>query len=243
MSFTEELCLMVFTIDSAFTRQADFPKVSVIICALNEEPNLPKVLPRIPDWVQEVILVDGHSTDKTVTVAKDLLPSIHVLYQPGRGKDDAMKYGFRKASGDLLVTLDADGSTDPLQIIEFVSALLSGYDFVKGSRFLKETPVMPLHRKMGNKLLVLFTNLLFNTRYTDVCCGYNAFWKKCLKTIDLPDNQFDYEPVLLAKIRKAGLKVAEVQCKDFGRMNGNSKLPMSTQGLKAVVAILHQRLI
>jgi glycosyltransferase involved in cell wall biosynthesis len=220
----------------------NLPKTSVIICTLNEEPNLSRVLPKIPSWVHEVILVDGHSTDKTVRIAKSLLPSIHVIYQPGRGKDDAMKYGFRNASGDVLITLDADGSTDPSQICEFICVLLEGYDFVKGSRFLNNMPIMPLHRKVGNKLLVFLTNFLFNTKYTDVCCGYNAFWKKCLQYIDLPDNQFDYEPVLHAKIRMASLRVAEVQCKDYGRIAGNSKLPMPAQGLKAAIAILRVRI-
>jgi glycosyltransferase involved in cell wall biosynthesis len=222
--------------------KSSYPKVSVIICALNEEANLSKVLKNIPNWIAEVILVDGYSKDKTVSIAKSTLPSIRILYQPGRGKDDAMKHGFRNATGDIVLTLDADGSTDPKQIPEFVSQLLNGYDFSKGSRFLKSDPIMPLHRKLGNKMLTLFTNLLYGTKYTDVCCGYNAFWTKCLKNIDLPDNQFDYEPVLCAKIKKAGLRVAEVQCIDRGRMSGNSKLPMPTQGLKAAVAILRQRL-
>jgi glycosyltransferase involved in cell wall biosynthesis len=219
------------------------PKVSIVICTLNEGANLPKVLNKIPEWVGEVILVDGYSKDDTVSVAKRMLPSIRILYQPGRGKDDAMKHGFRNATGEVIVTLDADGSTDPEQISEFVSQLLKGYDFSKGSRFLKDDPIMSLHRKFGNKMLTLLTNLLYGTKYTDVCCGYNAFWTKCLKKIDLPDNQFDYEPVLCAKIKKAGLRVAEIQCKDKGRISGNSKLPMLTQGSKAAIAILRQRLI
>ena len=91
-------------------------------------------------------------------------------------------------------------------------------------------------------MLTGLTNLLYGTRYTDVCCGYNAFWKKCLGKIDLSGGGFGYEPVLHAKIKKAGLKVAEVQCADRGRIRGNSKLPMPTQGLKAAIAILRQRL-
>jgi glycosyltransferase involved in cell wall biosynthesis len=219
------------------------PKVSVVICTLNEEANLSKVLRRIPSCVNEIVLVDGYSKDNTVPLAKTLLPSIRILYQPGKGKDDAMKHGFRNATGDIIVTLDADGSTDPTQIPEFVSRLQDGYDFSKGSRFLEVNPVMPVHRIVGNRILTLFTNMLYGTRYTDVCCGYNAFWKECLKRIDLPDNHFDYEPVLMAKISKAGLRVAEVQCRDRGRLSGNSKLPMPTQGLKAAIAVLRQRLI
>lgn len=217
------------------------PAVSVILCTLNEEANVAHVIKKIPDWVAEVILIDGHSTDNTVSVAKKALPSIRVLYQPSRGKDEAMKFGFRQATGDIIVTLDADGSTDPNQMPEFITHLLRGYDFSKGSRFLNKAPNMPTHRKIGNKLLTLLTNFLYGTKYTDVCCGYNAFWKKCLTKISFRDNQFDYEPVLCAKIKKANLRVAEIHCNDSGRMSGNSKLPMSTQGLRAVLAILRLR--
>jgi glycosyltransferase involved in cell wall biosynthesis len=218
------------------------PKVSVIICTLNEEENIAEVIGKIPKWVSEVILVDGYSKDSTVSIAKQILPSLRVLLQPGRGKDSAMKYGFRNATGDIIVTLDADGSTDPSQIPDFVSELLKGNDFSKGSRFLKEEPIMPFHRKVGNKVLALYTNILYGTKYTDVCCGYNAFWTERLKKINFIDNQFDYEPVLCAKIKRAGLKVAEVHCRDRGRKTGNSKLPMPTQGIKAAYAVLRYRL-
>jgi glycosyltransferase involved in cell wall biosynthesis len=225
------------------TQIKEHPKISVVICTLNEESNLPKVLPKIPSWVDEVILVDGHSTDNTVAVARSILPTIQVLYQPRNGKDDAMKHGFKNAAGDIIVVLDADGSTDPEQIPELVCPLLDGYDFVKGSRFLKANPNMSLRRKLGNKMLIALTNLLFGTRFTDVCCGYNAFWKRCLDKVKLSDDSFDYEPVLHVKIKKAGFRVAEVPCRDTGRISGTSKLPMLAQGLKAAIAILHQRLL
>jgi hypothetical protein len=102
---------------------------------------------------------------------------------------------------------------------------------------------MPFQRKIGNKMLVLLTNFLFNTKYTDVCCGYNAFWKRCLEKIEFSGDSFDYEPVLHAKIKKAGFRVTEVPCQDNGRLSGTSKLPMPTQGLKAAIAIIVQYLI
>jgi len=102
---------------------------------------------------------------------------------------------------------------------------------------------MSLHRKLGNKMLVALTNLLYGTKYTDVCCGYNAFWKKCLNNIELSDGRFDYEPVLHVKIKKAGLRVAEVLCSDMGRIGGVSKLPMLSQGFKVAIAILKEFLV
>ena len=91
----------------------NYPEISVIICTLNEAGNLPFVLPQIPDWVDEVILVDGRSTDNTLSIAQNLRPHTKVLLQPGKGKGDALKFGIAAAKGEIIVTLDADGETPP----------------------------------------------------------------------------------------------------------------------------------
>src|SRR5262245_62878827 len=99
-----------------FLLRPSYPRVSVIIPALNEAENLKYVLPRIPDWVDEVLLVDGNSTDATVAVARSLRPNIRIVQQQGRGKGAALRSGFASATGDIIVMLDADGSTDPAEI-------------------------------------------------------------------------------------------------------------------------------
>ena len=114
----------------------NMPTVSIVIPALNEGKNLPHVLPKIPTWVHEVILVDGNSVDDTIAVAKSILPDIRIITQEKRGKGIALRTGFAAAEGDIIVMLDADGSMDPAEIPAFVSALLVGADFAKGSRFL-----------------------------------------------------------------------------------------------------------
>ena len=108
------------------TKPPEYPGITVIICALNEASNLPSVFPRIPEWVDEVLLIDGHSTDRTVEVARELFPEVTVLYQPGTGKGNALKHGFKHARGDIIVTLDADGATDPEEIPKFIEPLLKG---------------------------------------------------------------------------------------------------------------------
>src|SRR3954463_9581212 len=90
----------------------DSVKVSVVIPALNEAENLPHVLPRLPAGLHEVIVVDGHSTDGTIEVARRLRPDVRVVMQTGKGKGNALTAGFAAATGDIFVTLDADGSTD-----------------------------------------------------------------------------------------------------------------------------------
>src|ERR1700692_2869554 len=111
------------------------PLISVIIPTRNEAQNLHHVLPCIPSIVSEVILVDGHSTDNTIEVAQQLLPTISIIKQGGIGKGDALRAGIAAATGDIMVMLDADGSADPSEIPRFVRALMAGYDFAKGSRF------------------------------------------------------------------------------------------------------------
>src|ERR1700674_3583028 len=151
--------------------------ISVVIPALNEAANLPHVLTRIPAMVDEVVLVDGHSIDSTIDVARAVRPDVRVVLQDGRGKGNALACGFAAASSDIIVMLDADGSTDPAEIPQFVAALLEGNDFAKGSRFADggSSFDITLLRAIGNRTLGRAVNLLFRTRYTDLCYGYNAF--------------------------------------------------------------------
>ena len=220
---------------------AGYPKISVIICTLDEEENLPYVLPKIPEWVDEILLVDGHSTDRTVEVAKEICPMIKVLYQPGIGKGDAIKYGIKHGSGDIIVMLDADGATDPEEMHKFIDPLFNGYDFAKGSRFLNNRPNMPLHRQFGNWVLVTTANILHGTRYTDICSGYNAFWKTAIEKIRLSSDGFEMEQEMNVKIKKAGLKVIEVPCQDKGRLSGTSKTQDLKQGLVDLITIVRER--
>jgi glycosyltransferase involved in cell wall biosynthesis len=219
------------------------PTVSVIICTLNEAENIPYVLPRIPEWVNEVILVDGHSTDTTVEIAKKLCPFLKVITQPGKGKGDALKHGVLEAGSDIIVTLDADGQTSPQEIWKFVLLLQQGYDFAKGTRLSKGRPLnMPLHRWLGNKALVLTSNLLFGSNYTDICSGYNAFWKQSFLDLKLKNDGFELEQEMNVRAWKIGLKVIEVEHDDRGRLKSNSKVSGVKQGLTDLWVIIKERL-
>lgn len=219
-------------------------KITALICALNEEDNLANVLLKIPEWVDEIILVDGHSTDRTVKVAKEIRSNIRILYQPGNGKGDALKHGFKHSSGDIIVTLDADGSTDPEEMHKFVEPLLNGYDFAKGTRFLRRLPRnKPWYRILGNWLITATFNVLFLRRYTDLCSGYNAFWKKAMEeVIHWSRDGFENEPLINSIITKKKLKVIEVGHSDEGRLNGQVKELAWRQGSKAIKTIMRERL-
>jgi glycosyltransferase involved in cell wall biosynthesis len=218
--------------------------ITVLICTLNEEESLPHILPRIPAWVDEVLLVDGHSRDRTVEVARELRPNTRVVYQPGEGKGNALRYGIQQATGEIIVTLDADGETDAEDMSSFVEPLLQGYDFVKGSRFRSGLlGGLSLHRTAGNLFLASVFNALFLTRYTDICSGYNAFWKEGIRNAGLPtERDFAAEPVMHARARKGGLKVKEVGHRDAGRIAGKAKVPLwAKHGLWVLKTIVQER--
>ena len=218
-------------------------RITVLICALDEEQNLPHVLPKIPQWVDEVLLVDGHSTDNTVELAKRLRPKIRILYQPGKGKGDALRYGIKHASGDIVVTLDADGATNPEEMHKFIEPLLHGSEFAKGSRFLGRFPrKRPWYRILGNLLITVAFDVLFFKRYTDLCSGYNAFWKKAIEGVNLwsPDG-FENEPLFNCRAAKKRMKVIEVGHSDVGRLKGEVKELSWWQGFKAIKTIARER--
>ena len=162
------------------------PTVSVVIPARNEAANLPYVFDTLPPWIHEVVLVDGHSTDNTVAVTRKLCPRAKVIAQTGRGKGDALLAGFAAAAGDIIVTIDADGSTDGAEIAQFVAALVAGADFAKGSRFSGSgrSDDITWIRRCGNRLLNMLVNRMFRTQFTDLCYGYNAFWARHLDTTE-----------------------------------------------------------
>jgi glycosyltransferase involved in cell wall biosynthesis len=219
-------------------------KISVIICTLNEAESLPRVLPKIPVWVDEVLIVDGRSTDGTVDLARTLRPEVRILCQPGRGKGDALKFGVQHARGDIVVTLDADGETDPSELPVFVEALQDGPDFVKGSRLARGRPMrMPVYRWVGNRILAMTFNLLYGTRFTDVCSGYTAFRKQSFLRIKLTYDNCEMEQQLLARARKAGMTIVEVPHHSDGRIAGESKVSGVKQGLIDWLVIVKERFI
>ena len=220
-------------------------RISVVICALNEEHNLLYVLPNIPSWVDEVVLVDGDSTDRTIEVAQSIRPDIRIVHQWRKGKGDALCLGIFLATGDIVVTLDADGSTDPSEMKRFIKPLMEGYDFAKGTRFANGFPKHKVrHRVIGNTIIVKVFNLLFKKNYTDLCSGYNAFWRKTVIGALCPwvKDGYENEPFINSRIVRKGLRVIEVSHTDMPRFYGVLKEHSWRQGLKAIKSIVRERI-
>lgn len=224
--------------------QQIYPRVSVVIPARNEAQNLQHVLSAIPSFVSEVILVDGHSTDNTVEVARQLCPTIQIIEQEGRGKGDAVRLGVAACKGDIIVMLDADGSNDPREIPRFVNALLDGYDFAKGSRFLNGGASFDISvlRRLGNYGLCQFANLLFGTCFSDLCYGYNAFWRYCVSSMCIDCDGFEVETLISLRVYKGRLKVVEVPSFEYPRIWGESNLHTIRDGWRVLRTIMAERM-
>lgn len=227
------------------------PTVTVVIPALNEARNLPYVAERMPP-VDEIVVVDGGSVDDTVAVARQLWPEATVLRQTRSGKGNALACGFEAASGDILVMIDADGSTDPAEIPLFVNTLTEGADLAKGSRFAHGggSDDITKFRRLGNWGLNWLVNRIFRTSFTDLCYGYNAFWRHSLPTLDLPPTDltepqwgdgFEVETVINVRIARSGMLIREVGSYEGKRIHGRSNLNAFSDGWRVLRTIDRER--
>jgi Glycosyl transferase family 2 len=224
-------------------RQLHRLEVSVVIPALNEEDSIGWVLDRIPDWVGEVVLVDGLSVDETERVARQFRPDLVVVHQRTPGKGSALRAGFAAAQGEHVVMLDADGSLDPAEMPRFIDALEEGADFVKGSRYLPEGGSADLTRlrSAGNRALARLANVLYGARFTDLCYGYCAFRRCHLEALALTATGFEIETQLALNAVSAGLEIREVPSFELPRRAGVSNLNAYRDGRRVLKTLLTQR--
>ena len=208
--------------------------MSVVIPAMNEARSLPAVLRELPETVGQVVVVDGHSVDGTAEIALETRPDAVVVDQPQWGKGDALRTGFAICRGDAIVMLDADGSMSPQEIPRRSEALRSGAELSKGSRFLPTagSDDLGLVHKLGNYGLRAVFNHLFGTKYTDLCYGYAAFWRRCLPILTIERDGFEVETELTVRSTKGGLLVCEVPSYELVRQYGQSNLRVMRDGLR-----------
>lgn len=235
-----------------------WPRVSVVIPTLNEEQNLPHVFSRLPAELHEVIVIDGHSVDNTVAAAKELRPDVRIVMQSRKGKGNALACGFAAASGDIIAMIDADGSADPAEIPRFVEALLRGADFAKGSRFISGGGSCDItrFRSLGNRGLCLLVNACYGTSYSDLCYGFNVFWRRIIPALDLAatapsettstnrklwGDGFEVETLINIRAARAGLLVTEVPSYEHARIHGVSNLSAFSDGMRVLRTIFSER--
>ena len=220
------------------------PLVSIIIPTLNEERNLPIVLDDIEKTMKavkkdyEIIIVDGHSKDDTVEIAKKYKSKI--VYDR-IGKGSALRTGIHEAKGDIIVMMDADCSHRSSEIRLMIEAINTGYDVCMGSRFIQGggTADMTFHRRVGNKFFVSLVNFFWHMDYSDLCYGYRAFSKKAAHIIFplLKCDGFGIETEISIKAAKKKLKVLEIPSYEKRRLHGKGNLRSFSDGARILKTI------
>ncbi len=198
-------------------------KVSLVIPTLNEGKNIGEVLKGIPSFVDEVIVVDGYSSDGTAEIAKR-----HgcIVLKDSFGKGSAVIKGVKNSTGDFIISMDGDLSNDPKEMGSLVGKLAEGYDLCLGSRFLYGggTGDMSRVRVVGNAFFVWTVNRVWKRSLTDLCYGYRAFTRKAFESLQLESRGFSIETEMTIKAIKHKLKIVEIPSFERKRSHGASKL-------------------
>jgi glycosyltransferase involved in cell wall biosynthesis len=220
------------------------PSVSLVIPVRNEARNVGWVLEQVANDVDEIILVDGNSTDVTLITARRCRPDVRVVPQQGAGKGSALRTGFLAATGDIIVMMDADGSMSPQEIRHYLHFLENGYDFVKGSRFISgggSLDITPF-RGLGNWFLLTVFNTAYDAHLTDLCYGFCAFHRRYLDHLQLSATGFEIEAEMTVRAMQAGLRIAEVPSLELPRRSGASNLHAIRDGIRVLRTVLrHHR--
>jgi len=222
--------------------------VTVVIPTLNEQESIASVISELKNMgYTDILIIDGNSKDMTVAIAKKL--GVNVMFQNGHGKGNALRQVFsnRSITGEVLVMMDADGSMSPAELRSFVGALKSGADVAKGSRFMNGgySEDMTLARRIGNLLFVKVTNLLLNSRYTDLCYGFAAFRGSAIEKLypDLKSSDFEIEAEIFIKSKRLGFRVVEVPSIELRRKSGKSNLKAVRDGFLILRTIFRECLL
>lgn len=204
---------------------------SVIIPAINEGESLGQVLALIDrSLVDEIILVDGGSTDNTVAVAE--ASSAKVIIEPRPGYGRACATGVANAAGDILVFMDADGADDPHQILNLIGPILSGEgNLVLGSRIAGNiaTGAMPWHQRFGNWLSARLIQVLYGLPITDLSPFRAVLYSKLLE-LDMMEMTYGWPTEMITKAARNGWKIVEIPVNYYPRLAGKSKISGTLKG-------------
>jgi glycosyltransferase involved in cell wall biosynthesis len=192
-------------------------KLSVVIPVFNEKGTITEIVRRVQatGLADEILLIDDGSTDGTREILRTLeaAPGVTVLLnEKNQGKGAALRAGFRRARGDIILVQDADLEYNPAEYPALLEPIESGQaDVVYGSRFLgSKRRVTMFWHMVANQLLTLATNLLYNSILSDMETGYKVFRADLLKGISLQANRFDFEPEITAKVLKRKARLFEI---------------------------------
>lgn len=217
-------------------------KVVAVISAKNEEKSIGEVISEVKDFVDEVLIVDGHSQDRTREVSEKA--GAKVILDSGKGKGDGVRTGLEQATGDIVVLMDADGSHDPSDIKIMIEPILfNRADLVIGSRMKGGS--YELHgdigrfiRMTGSHILLLIVNYRWNVRLTDIQNGFRAIRRSVALDLKLKETSHTIEEEMVMKCLKKGYRVTEVPSREYERKYGQSTLNLWKDWYKFLWCIL-----
>jgi glycosyltransferase involved in cell wall biosynthesis len=219
--------------------------LSVVIPIFNEEPTIGDVIGRLRATMQkigfkhEIIVVDDCSQDRSLEISKSQSAKVYSL-KKHMGKGYALRVGFAEAKGEIIATIDSDGSHRPEELPLLLTPLLQGQaDFVIGSRFLHEKPASA--RKLnaiGVRLFNVLIRILTRAEVSDSQSGYRAMKSEVLKNLRLKSREYEIESEMLVKTARRGFRVKEVPISFEQRTYGRSRLDPVIDGLKILFSIV-----
>lgn len=225
-------------------------KISILIPIFNEVNTLKIILDKVEEanfcgLEKEIILIDDFSTDGTREMLDEFTDKYKIFYHDkNMGKGAALRTGFEQVTGDIVIIQDADLEYDPVDYEPLIQLILDGKaDVAYGSRLSggKPSRSFMFTHLLGNKVLTLMTNILYNTTLTDMETCYKAFRVEFIKGIEIKSNRFDFEPEITAKVLKRGARLYELPISYYGREYAEGKKITWKDGIHAILALIKFR--
>ncbi len=228
-------------------------KLSIVIPVYNERETLETVFQRVVavdyECELEIVIVDDGSDDGSAELAESLASPdaevINLRHQRNAGKGAAIRTGFARASGDILIVQDADLEYDPREIPALINLIRDDIaDVAFGSRFLARGPHRVLYywHYLANRMLTALSNALTNLNLTDIEVCYKAFRREVLESIQLEEERFGFEPEITAKVARGRWRIYEVPISYYGRTYEEGKKIGWKDGVRALYCILKYNL-
>ena len=214
-------------------------KVTVIIPTMNEIECIQHVLEELVQFTNgEILVVDGHSTDGTPALVKEL--GFKVITQDGKGYGNAMKTGLKHANGDIIITFDADGSYDPKDISDLVKGIDEHNDVVFGSRYLPQSGSHDdtIIRYIGNMIFTFLLNIIHGVEISDSLFLYIAAKKEVFESINMQSTGFEYCIEFPIKMKNNGFNYQEIPSFERKRFAGDSTVNAFSDGLRILWYLL-----